>query len=83
MYVFCVSIYIAIVALKAHAVITCHKLNIAHPYWNVPWPARVYKICILKFAFEVRWLHGTLPVTLVLCLYMYTNLFEMSPTSYQ
>ena len=26
---------------------------------NVPWLARVYKICTLKFAFEVRWLHGT------------------------
>ena len=26
---------------------------------NVPWPARVYKICTLEFAFEVRWFHGT------------------------
>ena len=27
---------------------------------NVPWPARVYKICTLEFGFEVRWFHGTL-----------------------
>ena len=26
---------------------------------NVPWPARVYKICNLEFGFEVRWFHGT------------------------
>ena len=26
---------------------------------NVPWPARVYKICTLEFGFEVRWFHGT------------------------
>ena len=30
---------------------------------NVPWPARVYKICTLKFGFEVRWFHGTLEYT--------------------
>ena len=36
---------------------------------NVPWPARVYKICTLEFAFEVRWFHGTCTLcTVSLCL---------------
>ena len=37
------------------------EINHGQPWFNlnVPWQARVYEICTLKFAFEVRWLHGT------------------------
>ena len=37
------------------------KINHGQPWFNlnVPWQARVYEICTLKFSFEVRWLHGT------------------------
>ena len=38
-----------------------HGLTHDQPLFNlnVPWRARVYELCTLKFAFEVRWLHST------------------------
>ena len=36
------------------------KITMAMVYLNTQWPAMVYEIYTLKFAFDLRWFHGIL-----------------------
>ena len=53
-------------------------INHGQPWFNlnVPLQARVYEIYTLKFAFEVRWLHGTcMYICMYVCMYVNTYVY--------